>query len=338
MVAVLRTEGDAAEIRQRGLDGFWALYGARVGATSLRNLDLNLLVTLDALLEEQNVTRAAGRLGLSQPAVSSALRRLRRHFGDELLARDGNRYQLTPLAEQLREPTASALAGIERVFGASATFDPETATREFTVIVSDYAAAVLGDKLATVAADRAPGVRLRLKAQSHFDVNHAPESLRSADGMVLPHGFLTDVPSQDLYEDSWVLLVSDDNAEVGDSVTLEQLGEMPWVMTHHQPTAFTPAARQLNMIGVEPEIQVVVESFLPVPFLVAGTPRVALLQRHLASQLAGAAGVRILDCPWDVVPLVEAFWWHPVHRSDPAHAWLRDTLAEAGKLVNGAAD
>ncbi|MEU0265164.1 LysR family transcriptional regulator [Nocardioides sp. NPDC006303] len=302
---------------------------------SLRNLDLNLLVTLDALLEERNVTRAAGRLSLSQPAVSTALQRLRRHFGDELLARDGNRYELTPLAQQLREPTASALAGVERVFGASTTFDPETATREFTVIVSDYAAAVLGDRLATVTAERAPGVRLRLKAQSHFDVNHAPESLRSADGMVLPHGFLTDVPSQDLYEDSWVLVVSRDNALVGDVVTLEDLGQMPWVMTHHQPTAFTPAARQLSMIGIEPEIQVVVESFLPVPFLVAGTPRVALLQHHLASKLSDAAGVRVLDCPWDVVPLVEAFWWHPVHRSDPAHAWLRDTLIEAGRLVTG---
>ncbi len=307
-----------------------------MGATSLRNLDLNLLVTLDALLEEQNVTRAAGRLGLSQPAVSSALRRLRRHFDDELLARDGNRYQLTPLAEQLREPAAAALAGVHRVFGASPTFDPATDTREFTVIVSDYAATIIGDRLATVAARRAPGVRLRLKAQSHFDVDHAPESLRSVDGMVLPHGFLSEVPSDDLYSDDWVLVVSRDNETVGDSVTLADLANLPWVMTHHEPTAFTPAARQLNMIGVEPDVQVVVESFLPVPFLVAGTPRVALLQRQLATRLADAAGVRLLACPWDVVPLVEAFWWHPSHRPDPAHAWLRRTMLEAGSMVRDA--
>jgi DNA-binding transcriptional LysR family regulator len=85
------------------------------------------------------------------------------------------------------------------------------------------------------------------------------------------------------------------------------------------------------MIGVEPDVHVVTESFLPVPFLVTGTPRVALLQRQLATRLAGAAGVRILDCPWDVVPLKEAFWWHPAHRADPAHGWLRRmmTLAAA---------
>lgn len=310
-------------------------YRSRVGATSLRNLDLNLLVTLDALLGEQNVTRAAERLGMSQPAVSSALRRLRRHFSDELLARDGNRYELTPLAQQLREPTASVLAVVDRVFGATATFDPENSVREFTVIVSDYAAAVLGNRLAAIAASRAPGVRFRLKAQSHFDVDNAPESLRTVDGMVLPHGFLSDVPSIELYSDSWVLVVSADNPDVGDTITLEQLGQMPWVMTHHRPTAFTPAARQLNMIGIEPDVQIVVETFLPVPLLIAGSPRVALLQRQLASHLSEAVGVRILDCPWDVVPLVEAFWWHPIHRSDPAHAWLRDTLVEAGKLVNG---
>ena len=310
-----------------------------MGAISLRNLDLNLLVTLDALLEEQNVTRAAGRLGLSQPAVSSALRRLRRHFDDELLARDGNRYQLTPLAEQLREPAAAALAGVQRVFGASPSFDPATDTREFTIIVSDYAATVLGDHLAAVAARRAPGVRLRLKAQSHFDVNHAPDSLRSVDGMVLPHGFLSEVPSTDLYSDDWVLVVSKDNQTVGDDLTLEELARLPWVMAHHEPTAFTaftPAARQLNMIGVEPVVQIVVESFLPVPFLVAGTPRVALLQRQLATRLADAAGVRVLACPWDVVPLVEAFWWHPSHRPDPGHAWLRETLLEAGGIVRDA--
>lgn len=236
----------------------------------------------------------------------------------------------------MREPAAAALAGVQRVFGASPSFDPATATREFTVIVSDYAATVIGDHLATVAARRAPGVRLRLKAQSHFDVNHAPESLRSVDGMVLPHGFLSEVPSDDLYSDDWVLVVSRDNDQVGDTVSLDELASLPWVMTHHEPTAFTPAARQLNMLGVEQDIQVVVESFLPVPFLVAGTPRVALLQRQLATRLADAAGVRLLACPWDVVPLVEAFWWHPSHRPDPAHAWLRDTLLEAGSMVKDA--
>ncbi|MEU4312266.1 LysR family transcriptional regulator [Nocardia sp. NPDC024068] len=303
-------------------------------ADSLRNLDLNLLTTLDALLTERNVTRAAENLGLSQPAVSAALRRLRRHFHDELLHRSGNRYELTPLAEQLREPAAAALVGIQRVFDAVPVFDPATSSREFTVLVSDYAATVFCDQLATVLAEQAPGVRLRLDQQTGAHIDQAPESLRTADGTFLPHGFLTDMPSLDVFTDSWVLIVSADNTEVGDTVTLEQLAELPWVVTYHAPTAFTPAARQLRMIGIEPDIRVVVQSFLAVPFMVTGTRCVALLQRRLADRLADAAQVRVLPCPWEVVPLVEAFWWHPTHRADPAHQWLRSVLTEVSAEVS----
>lgn len=94
------------------------------GTPSLVNLDLNLLVTLDAILTHQSVTRAAEHLGVSQPAVSAALGRLRRHFGDEILRRVGNRYQLTPLAVDLRQRTRLALTGVERVFARTSPTPP----------------------------------------------------------------------------------------------------------------------------------------------------------------------------------------------------------------------
>lgn len=128
------------------------------------NLDLNLIVSLDALLQERSVSKAAARLGLSQPALSASLARLRRHFDDDLLARVGNRYELTPLAAQLVDVTASAMAGVLRVFTSAAQFDPATATREFTVVLSDYATTVLGPALAELSAEQAPGVHLRAPA------------------------------------------------------------------------------------------------------------------------------------------------------------------------------
>lgn len=295
---------------------------------SLRNLDLNLLVTLDALLQERNVTRAAKRVGVTQPAVSAALGRLRRHFDDELLRRNGNRYDLTPLAELLATRTAPALLGVQRVFDAAPDFDPQTARREFTVMMSDYATAVFGDGLATRVAERAPGVRLHVREVNAYSVNHALETLLSIDGMVLPHGFIHDVPSDDLWEDTWVCVVARDNHAIGDVLTLEDVARMPWVVSFNSATAFTPAVQQLRMIGIEPDIRVVVESFLSLPFLVAGTDRVALVQGRLAARLAEAAGVRVLSCPWEVVPLVEAFWWHPAMYGDPAHSWLRAVLSE----------
>lgn len=295
----------------------------------LRNLDLNLLVTLDALLQEKNVTRAANRLGVTQPTVSAALSRLRRHFNDELLHRTGNRYELTPLADMLATRTTSALRGVQRVFDAAPDFDPTTAQREFTVMMSDYATAVFGDALAAHVAERAPGVRLQLREVSAYAVSHAQETLRTIDGVVLPHGFLQDVPADDLWDDTWVCVVARDNTAVADTLSLEDVARLPWVVSYNNATAFTPAVQQLRTIGIEPDIRVVVESFLALPFLVAGTNCVALVQGRLASRLAEAAGVRVLACPWEVSPLMEAFWWHPSMQGDPAHAWLRAALHHA---------
>ena len=295
----------------------------------LANLDLNLLVSLDALLEQRSVTRAAQQLGLSQPALSASLARLRRHFGDELLARVGNAYRLTPLAVQLRPRVRLALDGVERVFSAQPDFDPAESTREFSVLVSDYGCAVLGDTLAQLLSEEAPSARLRLAHNTPGAVDQAEQTLLSTDLLVLPHGFVTDLPHADLHRDRWVIVVSADNAEVGESLTAEQLRTMPWVATYHGPTASTPAARQMRMLGIEPRVQVVTESFLTVPGLVAGSDRIALLQECLAQLLPLDAGIRALPPPFELGPLVEAMWWHPVYDRDPEHEFFRDLVLRA---------
>jgi DNA-binding transcriptional LysR family regulator len=317
--------------------------GAAAGATAptpsppfpgrLANLDLNLLLSLRALLTERNVTRAAAALGLSQPAVSAALARLRRHFGDELLTRVGNRYELTPLAVRLVERTESAVAGVERVFTAAPDFDPAATVREFTLLVSDYATAVLGAPLSAAMAEQAPAARLRLRPHTPEDVAGAGERLRGVDGLLVPHGFVDDLPYLDLYDDRWVLLVATGNRRVGGEATLEDLAALPWVTIYHRPTAFTAAAQQLRAHGIEPHAQVVVESFLPVPELVAGTDRVALIQSRLAARIRPGDGVRVVAPPFDAAPLVEAMWWHPMYDADPAHRWFRALVAEVGAAL-----
>ena len=310
------------------------VYGVEVAPATLRNLDLNLLPTLDALLRERNVTRAAERLGLSQPAVSAALGRLRRHFGDELLHRTGNQYELTPLAQQLRAPTELALAGVHRVFDASPQFEPASSDRTFRLMMSDYATAVLGERLVRRLADVAPHIRLALRQTEPEFVDNAAENLRTVDGVVLPHGFLTDTPVTDLFDDTWVCVVSPDNDQVGDELTMVDVAALPWVVMWDLPTAFAPAARQLSMLGIEPRVEITADSFLALPFLVAGTRRIAVLQARLAHRLAATAGVRLLPCPWDAVPVKEGFWWHPSHRRDPAHEWLRRTLQQLGRELD----
>ncbi|PJI91146.1 LysR family transcriptional regulator [Luteimicrobium subarcticum] len=303
--------------------------------TQLANLDLNLLVALDALLQNQGVTKAAVQMGLSQPALSASLARLRRHFDDPLLSRRGNEYFLTPLALQLRERTRTVLAGVERVFAAEPVFDPATSSREVSVVASDYSVAMLGARVAEILHREAPGMRLRFAANTPSIVDDAAHALLGTDLILLPHGFITDMPHADLHEDRWTCLVAETSTEVGDELTHEQLRTMPWVMTFHSPTASTPAARRLRMAGFEPRIEVVTEHFLTIPALVAGSSRVGLFQERLARALPAAAGVRAVRAPVDLGTLVEAMWWHPANDRDPEHEYVRDVFRRAAQESSG---
>jgi DNA-binding transcriptional LysR family regulator len=302
-----------------------------VASVNLASLDLNLLVSLDALLQQRSVTRAAAQMGLSQPALSASLARLRRHFGDELLTRVGNEYRLTPLAVQLKELARIAVTGVERVFTAQPEFDPGSSTREFTLLVSDYVVAILGDTIAELLAQEAPHTRLRLTPHSPAIVERADQVLLTTDLMLLPHGFVADLSHRDLYRDEWVCVIAADNPVADEGLTITHLETLPWVATYHGQTASTPAARQMRMLGIEPHVQVVNESFLTVPALIAGSERIALLQRRLVDLLPLNSGIRALPCPFEVSPLIEAMWWHPVYDDDPEHTYLRDVVVRAAE-------
>ncbi|WP_405719740.1 LysR family transcriptional regulator [Streptomyces sp. NBC_01537] len=301
----------------------------------LSGLDLNLVLSLRALLEERNVTRAGQRIGLSQPAMSAALARLRRHFDDELLSRVGGQYELTALGRALLDRTATACDLLERVFSSRADFAPGSEEHEFTLLASDYAVAVFGAELARTVHAEAPGVRLRFQ-QTPADVTEDTETLLStADGLLMPHGVISGFPAVELFADRWAVLVAEANDEVGDRLTMDDLARLPWVT--YQRTYDAPAARQLSMLGVDPRVEVSVDSFQVLPFLVAGTRRIALVQQRLAERLSGVAAVRVMDAPYEAVTLHEALWWHPVHTHDAAHIWLRETAARVGAELTASA-
>jgi DNA-binding transcriptional LysR family regulator len=301
---------------------------------NLNSLDLNLVVALRALLEERNVTRAGQRIGLSQPAMSAALARLRRHFGDELLTRVGGRYEPTALGQALLDRTAAACELLERVFSSQATFDPAREEHTFTILASDYAVSVFGAALARTVHAEAPGIQLRFR-QTPAGIDEDPGPLLSrVDGLLMPHGVIGGFPTVELFSDQWVVLVSADSREVSDRLTLDDLVRLPWAS--FQRTYDAPAARQLSMLGIQPRVEVFADSFQTLPFLVAGTSRIALVQKLLADRLHEVAGVRIMEPPYEAIPLQEAFWWHPVHTHDAAHIWLRETVARvAAKASHG---
>ncbi|MGW0842726.1 LysR family transcriptional regulator [Streptomyces sp. NPDC002787] len=295
---------------------------------NLSRLDLNLVLALRALLEERNVTRAGERIGLSQPAMSAALSRLRRHFDDELLARTGNSYELTPLGAALRDRSATACDLLERVFSSQADFDPAAETREFTLLASDYGVAVFGSALARAVHREAPGIRFTFQHPAPSVAENAAAVLSTVDGLLMPHGVIDGLPAVDLFSDRWLCLVADDNPEIGTELTLDQLARLPWAV--YQRPYDAPAARQLSMLGISPRVEVSVQTFQLLPHMVEGTHRVAMIQERLARTAVSSAAVRVLPCPFEAVPVQEALWWHPVHSQDAAHIWLRQKAAEVG--------
>ncbi|GAA4667474.1 MULTISPECIES: LysR family transcriptional regulator [Amycolatopsis] len=307
----------------------------------LANLDLNLLVILRELIRERNVTRAAERVGVTQPAASAALSRLRRHFGDELLVRGKGGYVLSPLATQLAEQVEVVCAAAERLFAAGESFEPATSRREFTLLVADYTIAVLGEHLARLLDERAPRVRLHLRLVREAMAADVEENIRLMDGMIAPpvgRFRLPGLRSAELFRDRWVCVVAEGNALLTtDEPTLDDLSRLSWVAPYHPNQGYPPAAplsQQLAAFGIQPRVVVRVESYQAVPHLVAGTDRVALLQERLARQVAGTLGLRVLPCPGDPQPIVEKLWWHENFEDDPGHVWLRGLLTDAAKFLN----
>jgi DNA-binding transcriptional LysR family regulator len=313
----------------------------------LASLDLNLILVLRELLRERNVTRAAERLGVTQPAVSAALSRLRRHFGDELLVRVSRGYVLSPLAAQLQRQAEEICASAESLFAAGADFDPDSTRREFTLIMADYTAAVLGGRISRLFEERAPRASLHIRLVREALTLEMPHLLRWVDGIIAPEQAqaLPRARSAELFRDEWVCVTSADAGPPGSPhhgphdgpVTLDWLAGATWVLPFHRTSESPlgpPVTRQLALLGIRPKTAIGVESYLAVPHMVAGTSRVALLQRRLAEQFAGRPGLRVCPCPGDPEPVIETLWWHEDLDPDPAHAWLRAELAGlAGDLA-----
>lgn len=295
---------------------------------ALNGVDLNMLVALDALLSERNVTRAAERLSLGQPAMSAALGRLRKYFDDPLLVREGKVLVPTPAATALAPLVRDAVTATEAVFGRPRGFDPLVDRRSFTIMASDYVTLILLRGLVSRLAVEAPLQRVNvIPVQGDF-----AEQLRKgqADLLVLPTeltgaGFA--FPHRHLFHDRYVLVADADNAAIGSAVTAEEFTHLPYVAYSGGPLP-SIADAQLDALGVARRVEMSTQSFVIAPFLVTGTPFVSLVHERLARQIAVQAHLKVLEAPVPLRPISEALFWNPRHTADPAHSWLREQIAD----------
>lgn len=295
-----------------------------------RNLDLHLLTALDHLLRERSVTAAARRLGVSQPSMSASLARLRRHFGDDLLVRRDGGYVLTPLASVLAERTPGTLAEVRGLLDISNSFDLATTTREFHFVVSDHFTSLYGAATVDRIRRDAPHATVRFSSFEAITLDDFPGHLMEADGVMLPRASIPDYPFVDIARDDWVLVVARSGVLAERDLTLDDLGASSWVAFRLAQGGQIPPITHLHSQGLETSQDVLVNSFTSVPFLVAGSDRIGVLPRRLATLLADVSGTVVKESPVPLPSLMMAMLWHPAHELDPAHVWLRAVMADLG--------
>jgi DNA-binding transcriptional LysR family regulator len=294
-------------------------------------IDLNLLVALGAILEDRNLTRAGERIGVSQPAMSAALVRLRRHFGDELLEREGRGYRLTVLGEQLLPAVREALRQFELTLQRSPQFDPADSDREFSIAASDYAVSVLADSLLRLIKRAAPRIRLNLHSLPP-GLTMTSQVLSMYDVLIGPVGF--DFPGRHvaLFRDRLVCVVDPVTSGLaGGPLSLQELGRRPLVEPTFEPGGRTPVDWALDGLEIDRRVRVRVFGWLTVPFTLAGTEMVAIMPERLARLAAQSARLAILEPPFGLVEMVEAAYWQPSRSGDPAIRWLLTALQDAAR-------
>lgn len=288
---------------------------------SATELDLNLLVVLDALLTERSVTQAGRLVGLSQPATSAALGRLRRFFDDPLLVRVGRRMELTRVATELQEPVRDILRRIEQTIEGRREFDPLTSNRAFTIALSDYALVVLGPVLHSAVTAEAPRVGLRFAPIELASPQTAPTY---ADLFVLPAEYARGT-AEEIFRDRWVFVADKDHPGIGTRLTMSSLRGLP-LIRYGAGDMGGVADRHLDSVGFQGTAVVTVSSFAAALLLVAGTAMVTLCQERLVHRARMAEHLRVLEPPFKIPDLVEVMAWAPPAENDPAQSWLRDIV------------
>lgn len=306
----------------------------------LHDFDLNLLRALDALLDEVNVTRAAERLCVTQPAMSGALRRLREHFDDELLIRKGRKMERTLLGSALQVSVRNLLSDIRMAVETRPSFDPATSNESFRISISDYGALVLMPEVLRLLSASAPNVSCNVETLSstsfvelekgYFDFAFAADHW----SLYGDYGPSQEVATAVLFEDDFVCVVDNNNLAVGKELTLRQYGSL-----QHNSVAFGHGIESLieeawDRVGLDVRVAARAPDFSSLVLMVPGTPLIATAQRRLCEVLVSAVPLRIMECPLPVRALRETMLWNVRNNDDPAHQFMRAIFLEAAATIS----
>jgi len=302
---------------------------------NLASIDLNLLVALQALLDEKNVTRAAAKVGLSQPAMSRALGRLRILFDDQLLVRTSKGMSPTPRGTALAEPLGKVLSGVDQMIQPP-EFDPKTAEGRRRIATTGYGSLVMLPLVIGRFFQEAPKLNVDI-LNIHTDSIHDLETgaidlaIGGLGVATMPAGFY----QQNLFDDRFVCVVRTGHPVLDRGLTLDtytQLAHGLMTVTGDGPGVVDDV---LKRIGVKRRIALRLPHPLVAPIASSQSDLIFTLPERLALRLQQIAPVVVLDPPVEISSEIGTFsvrqHWHERHHHDPAHIWLRNLLAESAR-------
>jgi DNA-binding transcriptional LysR family regulator len=300
----------------------------------LRGLDLNLLVALDALLTERNVTRAAERIHISQPGMSAALRKLRHHFADPLLEQIGRNLELTARGRALSDPVKTILSQVSELNDQSTSFDASAARRIFRISATTYGCEVLATPLICRLREIAPLISVQFEELSADTADRIVDgqidfaitlSARLLDKMQAYDEFMR---SEKLFTDEFVVAISNDNAHTAKTITFDELCEMGYMETRFGGVIAGVAEQLWRQQPKQPHICGWLPNFHLTLNTVGRTGMATILPSLLVAMQSDRYNVRALPVPFEMPILEERLYWHRRNDSDRGHLWMQRTLAE----------
>lgn len=313
---------------------------AGIDGMNFASLDLNLLRVFDAMAAECNTTRVGARVGLSQPAVSAALNRLRHATGDALFVREGNRMVPTPRAEAMAAPVRAALAAIERTLAAPGVFDPARATRGFRLLGQDYFSTLVMPRLAALAEAEAPGVVLQM-----LDLAGGPAANLAEGRVDLCLDIARSVPewveSERLYRSDLVGAAAKGHPGLagvapGATIPAEVYAGLRHAIVSGDGSARGTVDAALEAVGLRRRVVLTLPHFHAVALAAADSSVVASLPQHFARAVAPRLGLELYRLPVPAPAVEIHMFWHSRDRLDPASLWLRTGVRAASAAVSAA--
>ena len=292
----------------------------------LRNLDLKLLQLFDHVYRQRNLSKAAELMDLTQPAVSLALGRLRKHFGDPLFVRVGGTMEPTPVAEQLQPLAAHAIALLEALLAFQPSFDPERDARGFRIAMTDVGQIVILPRLLNTLARAAPHIRVDVRQVTTETADHLQRGL-----LDLALGFLPDVEGrfvqQPIFLDTFSCLVRQGHPRIGSTLSVQQYQDEQHVMVETSGTGHFIIERHLARKGLVRQAGAQIPNFIGMATVVGSTDLIATLPSRAAQILSQGSNTRVLALPVEITGYQVRQQWHERMQHDPGHMWLRSMMA-----------